>query len=206
MKNVVDEFHREFYESGAWRGTRWLGVPVLKNPCDLWVYQEIIARLHPALIIECGTAMGGGAYFFASLCDLLGEGQVVTIDSVPAPNQRPPHPRVTYLTGSSTSPEVVRAAHALATGKKSVMVVLDSDHRRAHVAAELTAYAPLVTPGSYLVVEDTNLSAVLPEFGPGPMEAVNAFLANNSQFTRDASQERFLLTFNPGGYLRRNEE
>jgi cephalosporin hydroxylase len=85
------------------------------------------------------------------------------------------------------------------------MVSLDSDHRAAHVQKELELYSPLVTPGMYLVVEDMHFNGypILPKFGPGPTEAVEAFLKTNPPFERDRTRERFLLTFNPGGYLRR---
>ena len=85
------------------------------------------------------------------------------------------------------------------------MVILDSDHSRDHVLAELRAYAPMVTTAQYLIVEDTNVNGnpVLPEFGPGPMEALDAFLAENDDFEPDDEREKFLLTFNPRGYLRR---
>ena len=85
------------------------------------------------------------------------------------------------------------------------MVVLDSDHTRDHVAEELRLYAPLVTSGCYLVVEDTNVNGnpVLPEFGPGPQEAVAEFLAQTDDFEVDHEREKLMLTFNPNGYLRR---
>jgi len=86
-----------------------------------------------------------------------------------------------------------------------VLVLLDSDHSRDHVLKELQSYAPLVTPGSYVVVEDTNLDGhpVFPEFGPGPMEAVAEFLGSDSHFEVDRTREKFLMTFNPGGFLKR---
>jgi cephalosporin hydroxylase len=92
-----------------------------------------------------------------------------------------------------------------AAGAGRVLVVLDSDHSRDHVLAELRAYAPLVTPGSYLVVEDTNVNGhpVYEAFGPGPMEAVQDFLKERDDFEVDRSREKFLLTFNPGGWLRK---
>ena len=85
------------------------------------------------------------------------------------------------------------------------MVVLDSDHSQENVLRELEVYAPLVTPGQYLVVEDTNVNGhpVLPEHGPGPYEAVQQFLAGTSDFEFDPQCERFLFTQNPGGWLRR---
>jgi cephalosporin hydroxylase len=87
----------------------------------------------------------------------------------------------------------------------SVLVILDSDHTKDHVLAEMRAYGPLVTRGSYLIVEDTNINGhpVLPDFGPGPWEAVEEFLQGNDQFQVDRSREKLLMTFNPMGYLRR---
>jgi len=128
----------------------------------------------------------------------------VSVDIDPRPG-RPVHPRVTYLTGSSTDEAILDQLRARARGRSPVMAILDSDHSREHVAAELSLYAPLVTVGSYLVVEDTNVNGhpVLPEFGPGPREAVDAFLAANSAFEVDESREKFLMTFNPRGFLRR---
>lgn len=194
------------------RTTRhWLGVPVRKSPLDLWAIQDLIYRLRPQLIIETGTAFGGSAYFYASLLDLLHYGEVITIDN-DSTHMRPPHPRITYVTGSSVEAPVVAAmtdhckGPGLPSGKAPVLVILDSDHRAEHVLAELNAYAPLVTAGSYLVVEDTNINGwpVLPGFGPGPHEAVAAFLASaaGASFSADLTVEP-PLTFNPGGFLRR---
>ena len=85
------------------------------------------------------------------------------------------------------------------------MVILDSDHRKDNVLAELRAYSPLVQPGDYLIVEDTNVNGhpLVPDFGPGPMEAVDEFLATDDSFEIDPAREKFYMTFNPRGYLRR---
>jgi cephalosporin hydroxylase len=201
----VDAFHRLYYDSQVWfEGTSWLGVPVQKCPLDLWVYQEILARLRPALILETGTAGGGSALFLASVCDLLGHGRVLTVD-IAEQEGRPRHPRIRYLHGDSVAPDVVAAVCAEASELEPVVVILDSDHELGHVRAELRAYAPLVTLGSYLIVEDTNLNGhpVLPEFGPGPREALAEFLAKSAGFVVDCDCEKFGMTFNPGGYLRR---
>jgi len=204
-RQMVDGFHRLYYSSGrqTWKNTRWLGARALKTPLDLWIYQELLVALLPALIIETGTAEGGSALFLASICQLLGRGEVITVDT--ETRERPRHSRITYLTGSSTSPETLAAVAERAQDKSPVMVLLDSDHDRDHVLAELRSYADFVTPGSYLVVEDTNLNdhPVLPGFGPGPMEAVEEFLRERDDFEPDPSAEKFLLTFNPRGYLRR---
>jgi cephalosporin hydroxylase len=204
-RNVVNDFHKLYYGSPdrTWKSTFWRGVEVQKCPLDLWVYQEILNELQPDLIVETGTLHGGSAYYLAGICDLIGKGRVVTIDLQALPG-RPVHPRLTYKLASSVDPATLEEVRTLA-GAGVVLVILDSDHSRDHVLAELRAYAPLVTPGSYLVVEDTNLNAhpVYPEFGPGPMEAVDLFLRENRDFAVDAEREKFFMTFNPRGFLRK---
>jgi cephalosporin hydroxylase len=203
---TVARFHRLYYDENdrTWSNTTWLGVRVFKCPLDLWIYQELIGRIRPDLVVETGTAAGGSALFFASCLDLVGNGRVLTVD-VADRSDRPEHDRITYLTGSSVSAEVLDAVSAAAATAESVMVILDSDHSAAHVLQELRLYAPLVTSGSYLIVEDTNVNGhpILPSFGAGPHEAVETFLAEESTFIRDLECEKFFMTFNPGGYLRR---
>ena len=207
-ERLVDGFHRLYYEAGeaggTWKDTRFLGVPTWKSPLDLWIYQELVWELRPGLIVETGTAHGGSALYLATLCETIGSGEVVSVD-IGHWLDRPAHPRLTYLTASSTDPGVVAQVAERAAGAGAVLVVLDSDHRRDHVLAELRAYAPLVTPGSYLVVEDTNINGhpVYEAFGPGPMEAVEEFLATNKEFESDRTRERFLFTMHPKGYLKR---
>jgi len=203
---VVRGFHEMYYEnvSRTWRNTRWFGTIVEKCPLDLWVYQEIVHETFPELIVETGTMEGGSALYLASILDLLGAGEVVTVDIEYKP-WRPAHPRVTYLTGSSTSPDIVANLLQRASGKRSVMVILDSDHSESHVLDELRLLSPLVTSGNYLIVEDTNINGnpVVPWFGPGPREALDEFLLEDDRFAVDRTREKFYLTFNPGGFLRR---
>jgi cephalosporin hydroxylase len=205
----VDAFHRLYYDDfhQTWAQTLWLGTRAFKCPFDLWMYQELLAAIRPDLLVETGTAAGGSALFLASCMDMLGNGRIVTID-INDRADRPQHDRITYVHGSSVDPEVVDRVRGLAADARAVIVVLDSDHRRDHVLAEMRAYSTLVTQGSYLIVEDTNVNGhpVLPDFGPGPHEAVETFLAEGAPFVRDRSCERFLMTFNPGGYLRREED
>jgi cephalosporin hydroxylase len=207
-QSVVDGFHQLYYETGeaggTWKDTTWFGVPIWKCPLDLWVYQELIHELEPDLIVETGSAYGGSALYLAMLCEAKGHGEVLSIDIGEWP-QRPCHQRLTYHTGSSTDPGLVKRIAERARPLPTVLVVLDSDHSYDHVLAELRAYSPMVTPGSYLVVEDTNINAhpVYEEFGPGPMEAVQDFLKERDDFAVDHSREKFLLTFNPHGWLRR---
>lgn len=203
-RHVVDRFHRLYYHSTdrTWKDTYYRGVTIWKCPLDLWLYQEMLHDLRPDLIVETGTAFGGSAYYLADLCDTLGTGRVVTIDIQAQPG-RPQHDRLSYVTASSIDPAVLTQVRAAATG--TTLVILDSDHREPHVLAELRAYADLVSVGSYLVVEDTNVNGhpAYPEFGPGPMEAVEAFLAEDDRFVIDAGKEKFFMTFNPRGYLRK---
>jgi cephalosporin hydroxylase len=203
---VQDAFHVRFYSraSKTWRNTRFLGTNVWKNPFDLWVYQEMLSELRPEVIIECGTAYGGSALFLASMCELLGTGQVVSIDIEQRDVPPPEHPRITYLIGSSTSDEIVSQVTALAAGK-STLVILDSDHSRAHVLRELERYGPLVSEGSYIIVEDSNVFGhpVDRHHGPGPMEAIHDYLATTDEFQIDREREKYMFTFNPEGFLRR---
>lgn len=209
-QQYLDGFHRLYYESaesgGTWKKTYWLGVPTRKCPLDLWIYQEILHEVRPDIIVETGTRWGGSALFLASLCDVLGHGRVITID-IEVPGERPSHDRITYLLGSSTSPQIVEEVSNNIRPGHRVMVCLDSDHAMDHVLTEMRTYGTLVSPGSYLIVEDTNINGhpVAPGWGPGPMEAVQEFLKETREFVVDESREKLLLTFNPKGYLRRVE-
>ena len=206
--SVVREFHELYYQrwtsgSGDTKNLSWFGYHLIKTPLDLWIYQELLVRRRPDIVIQTGTLNGGSALFLAMMQDLLGHGRVISIDIEEKPN-RPTHPRLSYITGSSVDQAVVAYA-SKQVGAGRAMVILDSDHRAGHVYDELLAYSPLVQLGDYLIVEDTNLNGhpVYAEFGPGPMEAVNKFLAERDSFFVDKGCERFLMTLNPGGYLRR---
>jgi cephalosporin hydroxylase len=200
---AVSRAHDVLYRSDAWTDATWLGAQALKNPLDLWVYQEIMAETRPELVVETGTYRGGSAFFLASICDLLGAGEVVSLDIEPVRDDYPEHARITYFGGrSSTDPEVVAEVRARAEGKRT-LVILDSDHSRAHVEAELAEYAPLVPVGGYVIVEDSNIGQIREDLLPGPLEAIEAFLGRTDAFEIDRSREKFLITFNPSGYLRR---
>jgi cephalosporin hydroxylase len=201
---VVRRFHDIYCKTGGrtWANTFWRGVPVLKCPLDLWVYQELLFANRPSVIVETGTYRGGSAYFLASICDLLDRGRIVTID-VEEHSGRPDHPRITYLTGMSTGPEVLAAVEDAIGPDDTVMAILDSNHAKGYVLREMRAYAPLVSVGQYLIVEDTNINAWQEKYIPGPLEAVLKFMSEDDSFAVDRSREKFFMTFNPGGYLRR---
>lgn len=204
---VIALFHKYFYHhrrEQTWMASRWLGAPAQKNPLDLWIYQEIFFETRPDLLIETGTYDGGSALYYASLFDLMGQGQVLSIDISPQPNL-PQHPRIRYLAASSTSDEALALAREMAAQAGRVMVSLDSDHSERHVLEECRRYGQLVTPGCYMVVEDTNVNGhpVFREHGPGPMEAVRRFVAESDAFEVDRTRERYVLTFHPNGWLRK---
>ncbi len=188
---------------------RFLGIPSFQNPFDAWITQEIIVEVKPDLVIETGTMAGGSALLWASILELAtGEGRVITIDFVSEIDGARSHPlfqrRIDCIQGSSTDPLVVEEVSRRAEGKRT-LVILDSTHTQRHVAAELEAYAPLVTPGSYLIVQDSFLNGhpIERDSGPGPYEAIEAFLKRDNRFRVDEDRERMLFTFNPRGFLRR---
>lgn len=203
---LARHFNRLYY---AWIESttlpnRFLGHTTLKYPTDLWIYQELLAELRPAVLVETGTFRGGSALYFATLMDALAHGKVVTVDVEEQPGL-PEHPRISYVVGSSVDPEITQRVYAEIDDAEPVLVILDSDHACDHVLRELHAYADLVGPGSYLIVEDTNINGrpVLSSWGPGPGEAVERFLAARDDFQIDRSRERMMLTANPEGFLKR---
>lgn len=205
-KSVRDAFLVLFHEKGnsTYSEMRWFGSHILKTPMDLLIYQEILNELKPDVVVETGTYKGGSALFLSHMMDLIGKGRVITID-IEAHPEVPKHDRIKYLVGSSTDPAIVQQVKDSIRPGETVMVLLDSDHSMKHVLNEIHAYHDLVTPGSYLVVEDTHLSGhpVLPKMGPGPREAADQFLAENKNFEVDSAREKLIITFNPRGYLRR---
>lgn len=202
---MIDDFHLLYYYGDTWQNTHWLGRRILKCPLDLWQYQDMIVTLRPDVILETGTAEGGSAAFLADICELVGHGRIVTVDIDHPLETLPKHDRITYVTGSSTSDGVHERIREEIEGAQTVLVLLDSDHSAAHVRAELELFQHYVTPGSYMVVEDTNVNGhpAGPRFGPGPMEAVDDFFKSSPPFVIDPERERYLMTQNPRGYLRR---
>ncbi len=203
---IIRGFTRLYYHSRPriWGNTFWFGVRVGKCPFDLWTYHEMLFEIRPDVIIECGTGRGGSALFLAHQCDLIGNGRIITVDVVDLPD-RPQHERITYLRGSSVDDETLRQVRHLLKDTDKVLVILDSDHSKQHVLNELKCYCDLVPVGSYIVVEDSIIGGhpVKPKRKPGPMEAVFEFLETTSDFIVDKGREKFLLTFNPNGYLKR---
>jgi cephalosporin hydroxylase len=202
----------------------WLGRPIIQYPQDMIAMQELIFRVQPDLIIEAGIAHGGSLIFSASILELNAicggpqDAEVLGLDiDIRAHNREaieahPMSKRIAMIEGSSTDAAIIAQVKAKAAGKKSVLVILDSNHTHEHVLAELEAYAPLTTVGSYCVVFDTVIEDMPAEmfpdrsWGPGnnPKTAVWSYLKNHPEFEIDsAMQHKLLLTVAPDGYLKR---
>lgn len=166
--------------------------------------QEIIYELKPDLIVETGTFKSGSAMYYCNLCDLIGRGRVITID-VEFRENRPKHPRLRHILGSSTDENVLRDVREECKGKGTVLVVLDSYHGAHHVLDEIHSYKDMVTSGSYLIVEDTALhgNPIHPESEDDPMWAVDQFMSSPNGFMIDRRREKFLMTWHPKGFLRK---
>jgi cephalosporin hydroxylase len=199
----------------------WLGLPVIQMPADIVAVQEIVWSTRPQLVIETGVARGGSLALYASILELIGEGEVLGIDiDIRAHNraaieQHPLSRRITLLEGSSIAPDVVDAVRTRAASVERVMVVLDSDHSHDHVLAELHAYAPMVTVGQFLVVADTMVEEMpTPEHrsrpwgaGNSPASALRAWQVETTggvAFEPDPFVDaKLLVSASTGGYLRR---
>jgi cephalosporin hydroxylase len=207
-QKIIDDFHNLYHlgpadDGSIYKRTTWMGTPCFKCPMDMWIYQEILYEVKPDLIIETGTYKGGSALYLAHLCDALSFGKIVSIDI--DVHIRPPHPRIEYVTGSSDDTQLAEKIFAQHPEAKKIMVILDSDHSEAHVARELEVFSKYVSINSYLIVEDSNLNGhpTYASHGPGPFEAIEKFLVTHPDFISDKSRERFLMTFNPTGFLKR---
>jgi len=209
IQSVITKFNRVYYDSRIWRRTKYLGVLTQQFPTDLWMLQEIITELKPDFIIETGTYHGGSTLFFADTLERINDqGSVITVDIDPKIERASAFAtfrnRVQVIKGDSVSPEVIGEI-AQRVGSGTVLVTLDSLHTKEHVLKEMNLYSKFVTPGSYPIVQDTNINGhpVYPAFGPGPMEAVEEFLKNNREFEIDRSREKYMLTAYPSGFLKK---
>ncbi|HKP89360.1 MAG TPA: CmcI family methyltransferase [Thermoleophilaceae bacterium] len=201
----------------------WLGRPVIQLPEDLLRLQEVIATVRPEVIVETGVAHGGSLVFYATLCRALDRGRVIGIDVEIRPHNRagieahPLFPLIELIEADSTSPETLARVRESVGASEGTLVILDSNHSKEHVLAELRGYADLVTPGSYLVVQDGIMGrlAGAPRSEPdwswnNPVAAIAEFLAEDSRFIAESPSFAFneglvtdRVTYWPSGYLKR---
>lgn len=217
IARLRSEVYRVMLETKYAYNFTWYGRPIIQMPQDIVAVQELVLGVKPDLIVETGVARGGSLLLSASMLELLGRGRVIGIDidirddARTAIEQHPLASRIELIEGSSVEDSVVEKVGKQAESASCTMVLLDSDHTHDHVLAELRAYAPLVTTGSYAVVFDTVIEDLpadaFPDraWGPGnnPRTAVDAYLGETDRFEVDADLEaRLLFTAAPGGFLR----
>jgi cephalosporin hydroxylase len=194
----------------------WLGIPIIQLPEDIVMMQELLWKVRPTVVVESGVAHGGALVLYASILQLLGRGNVIGVDveirkyNRLAIESHPLSHRIHLIEGDSVAQSTVDEVKERITPDDRVLVVLDSNHTREHVSAELELYSQLVTPDSYLVVFDGVMAMLTdaPDGSPkwredNPIEAVSDFLAEHRDFEVDLSYNRLRVTYCPGGFLRR---
>jgi cephalosporin hydroxylase len=201
----------------------WMGRPVIQLPEDMLRIQEVLYRIKPDVVVETGVAHGGSLIFYASLFKAMGRGRVIGIDIEIRPHNRSAieahemMPLITLVEGSSVEPAIVDKVRSLITPGETVLVLLDSNHTKAHVLAELEAYGPMVTPGSYIVATDGIMKQVAgaPRSSPdwdwnNPLDAAAEFAAKHPEFSLEEPEPPFnegviaeRVTYWPKGFLRR---
>ena len=218
LKEAANVFMRESTVPKYSYNFNWLGRPIIQYPQDIIAMQEILWEVKPDLVIETGIAHGGSLVFYASILELIGEGEVVGIDiDIREHNRRAIEAhhmfkRISMIEGSSVSEDTISKVKEIAKNKKRVMVFLDSNHTHDHVLKELELYSPLVTVGSYLVLPDTFIE-YFPEgyfsdrpwdVGNNPLTALKEFLTKNDDFIVDKEREdKLVITEAFSGYLKR---
>lgn len=196
---AVEEVCHQWEDNLIFNST-WRGVVCAKNPCDAWVYQELIGKLKPDLIIETGSFKGGSALMLMDFMEIAGvsNGEILSVDVTNY--TKPKHDRIHWITGSSIAADIVSHIRSKARGR-NVLVILDSDHSYGHVLEELRLYGDLVPKGGYCIVEDTWVNA---HNGGGPWPAVEEYMNDKpGMYEIDRTGERYLMTNNPKGFLRR---
>ncbi|MBI4256628.1 class I SAM-dependent methyltransferase [Candidatus Uhrbacteria bacterium] len=195
----------------------WLGHRTLKNPLDAWIYQEILYETRPDIVVELGNKNGGSALFLASILELLGNGKVLGVD-IDHSRITATHHRIDLVTGDCSDGKVIERLRQECQGKR-VLVIHDADHSRDAVLRDLRNYAPMVSRGSYIIVEDSvhgvrgfsqdpnqQYGSFLFPDTDTPLQAIEIFLRENKSFVVDEKRERYILTANYRGFLRRVRE
>ena len=182
--SIIDNFHLLYASNHkqTYDNTYWMGIRSMKCPLDLWIYQEILFKTKPDIIIETGTNEGGTTLFLANICDIMDNGEIITID-ISSSNDKPEHKRIHYIQGDTISKKTITKIQQLIDKLNNnsdikIMVILDDEHSENHVFQEMEIYGKFVTPGNYLIVEDTSMGGhpVWPELEGGPMESVEKYM------------------------------
>jgi cephalosporin hydroxylase len=204
-------YHLWYYNTGVWQQTTWMGVQTYKSPMDMWNYQEILFSLKPSVVIEFGTWHGGSALFFSSVLQQIGRPYVVVSVDITASRiseRAKADPSIRLLTTSSASPEAQQFVRTLRENYPGpAFAILDSDHSKQHVLAEMVNLRDILVAGDYLIVEDSNVNGhpVWKSFGAGPYEAIEEYFRTfPNDYQHDlAREQKFGFSFAPRGFLRR---
>ena len=216
LKQHAQQWARTGWENKISYEITWLGVPIIQLPNDMILMQELIFKIQPDFIIECGVAHGGSLIYYASLLQILGKGKVIGIDIEIRPHNRKlieSHPmikRIKLIEGSSLSQETVEKVRKEITPNSKIIVCLDSNHTKSHVQEELRLYNEFVSSGSYLVVFDTIMPELIGLKGAqddwdvnNPLEAIKDFLKTNKDFEIDESYHKLFVSYCKHGFLKK---
>jgi cephalosporin hydroxylase len=218
LKAATQQFNIESIKARYSYNFSWMGRPIIQYPQDMIAMQELIWEIKPDLIIETGIAHGGSLIYYASILELIGKGEILGIDidirehNKKAIEEHPMFKRISMIQGSAIDPIIIEMVKENVKDKKTIMVLLDSNHTHEHVLEELRLYNQFVTINSYLVVFDTIVED-LPkgiyddrpwDVGKNPKTAVWEFLKTNSDFEIDHSiDDKLLISVAPQGYLKK---
>ncbi|MFA5553356.1 MAG: CmcI family methyltransferase [Phycisphaerae bacterium] len=201
LKDVLQIMQR-----GVKKKTSYFGIKTLKNPLDFWVYQQIIYEIKPDVIIEIGNLAGGSALALAHFLDNMQKGRIIAVDIdhslIDAKTKQ--HPRITLVTADAVASfETVKPM--INEGEK-VLIIEDSAHTYDNTLCVLEKFSSLVSVGSYFIIEDSICHHGVDDGpSPGPYEAIEKFISENSSFEIDRSKEAYMITWNPKGFLKRKK-
>jgi len=186
--------------------TTWMGIPTQKTPFDAWIFQEIIFETKPTVIIEIGNFSGGSAIFMAGILDLIGSGKILGVDVNHEMLNNVHHERIEWILGDAVEQTIFEKVKEKIEPQDKVMIIEDSSHQYDNSLKILELYAELVSKGCYFIVEDGICKEDYISDGPkpGPYEAIHEFLKTHKEFQIDHNREKFLLTYNPDGYLKKS--
>ena len=201
FEDYLDYFHNNVQNIDE--NILWMGKKAKKFPMDAWIYQEIIHLLKPDIVIEIGNLNGGSTLFLANMLDIIDRGKVLALD-IDHSRIDFTHPRIDWITGDANSRYVLNKVESQIREGMIVIVIEDSSHTYDNTLAVLRNYNRFVTMGSYFIVEDGVCKYPFIEGPkPGPYDAIQDFIKENTRFEVDRTKEKFALTYNPSGYLKR---
>ena len=199
-KKYLSWFHKNCHFNN-----KWLGREILKNPFDIWVYQEMIYDTKVTKVIEIGNYAGGTSLYLGNIFDSLGYGKVIGVDIDNKGIKDLSHKRIKWITGDATNPNTLQLVKNELKPDDRVMVIEDSSHLYEATLSILEMYSNLVTKGCYFVVEDGICKEdFIPNSPiPGPYEASHEFIKNHPEFKIDKKMVKFIFTYNPDGFLKK---